>query len=72
MDVTQAQYDAFIKDAMKAALDLGNTTLTNNPNVTYGQLLSPQELESAAIMFSPELNANATENYLIRDMTMID
>ena len=61
MEVTQAQYDAFIAQRDEAAKVLGTQTLTNNPNVTYGQILSPQELGSAAIIFSPELNAGATE-----------
>ena len=61
MDVTQAQYDSFIEQRNEAAKALGTQTLTNNPNVTYGQVLSPQELQSAAIIFSPELNARANE-----------
>ena len=61
MDVTQAQYDSFIEQRNEAAKALGTQALTNNPNVTYGQVLSPQELQSAAIIFSPELNARANE-----------
>ena len=61
MDVTQAQYDSFIEQRNEAAKVLGTQALTNNPNVTYGQVLSPQELQSAAIIFSPELNARANE-----------
>ena len=61
MDVTQAQYDSFIEQRNEAAKALSTQALTNNPNVTYGQVLSPQELQSAAIIFSPELNARANE-----------
>ena len=53
MEVTQAQYDAFIAQRDEAAKVLGTQALTNNPNVTYEQILSPQELQSAAIIFSP-------------------
>ena len=72
MDPTNAQYDAFIKDRNKAALELGTQALTNNPNVTYGQVLSPQELHSAAIIFSPELNANARELFDQNTMSEIE
>ena len=72
MSSTQAQYDAFIEDRNKAALELGTQALTNNPNVTYGQVLSPQELQSAAIIFSPELNANARELFDQNTMNEIE
>ena len=61
MELAGAQYDDFIEERNKAAEALGIKTLTNNPNVTYGQILSPQELGSAAIILNKELNARATE-----------
>lgn len=71
MEVTQAQYDAFIAQRDEAAKVLGTQALTNNPNVTYEQILSPQELQSAAIVFSPELNASATEIFDANTLTKI-
>ena len=55
MAITQQQLDEFKKMQQDYALDLSKQPLRDNPNVTYGQLLSPKELELAAIMYSPEL-----------------
>ena len=47
MDVTQEQLDEFLSLRSQAANSLANKTLKDNPNVTYGSLLSPAELELA-------------------------
>ena len=72
MEVTQAQYDAFIEERNEAAKVLGTQTLTKNPNVNYTTLISPQELQSAAIILSPELNARAREIFDQETMDKIE
>ena len=72
MAITQQQLDEFKKMQQEYALDLSKQTLKDNPNVTYGQLLSPKELELAAILYSPELKSKATGIYSSEDMTKIE
>ena len=72
MAITQQQLDEFKKMQQDYALDLSKQTLKDNPNVTYGQLLSPKELELAAILYSPELKSKATGIYSSEDMTKIE
>ena len=43
--------------------ELSLKTLPQNPNVTYGAILSPQELEALALVYSPELKADAVNIY---------
>ncbi len=72
MAITQQQLDEFKKMQQDYALDLSKQPLRDNPNVTYGQLLSPKELELAAIMYSPELKSKATGIYSSEDMSKIE
>lgn len=43
--------------------ELAAKTLPQNPNVTYGAVLSPRELEALALVYSPELKAEAVNIY---------
>ena len=49
MEVTQEQLDEFYALRTQAANNLAKKTLKDNPNVTYGSLLSPKELELATL-----------------------
>ena len=66
MAITQQQLDEFKKMQQDYALDLSKQTLKDNPNVTYGQLLSPKELELAAILYSPELKSKSYRYLFVR------
>lgn len=59
MEVNQAQLDEFYSLRNEAASLLSKQTLKDNPNVTYGSLLSPKELELATHTYSPEIAARA-------------
>ena len=63
MDVTQEQLDEFLSLRSQAANSLANKTLKDNPNVTYGSLLSPKELELATHVFSPDIKSRAALIY---------
>jgi len=72
MEISQQQLDEFKEMQSMAAIDLSKQTLKDNPNVTYGQLLSPAELELAAIIYSPELKSKASSIYTSDDMVKIE
>ena len=63
MEVTQQQLDEFYALRTEAANSLASKTLKDNPNVTYGQLLSPKELELATHVFSPDIKSRASLIY---------
>ena len=63
MEVTQQQLDEFYALRNEAANSLAKKTLKDNPNVTYGQLLSPKELELATHIFSPDIKSRASLIY---------
>ena len=54
-DVTTQQYDSFVKLRNQRAEELGKQTLKDNPNVTYGEVLSPQELRLVSVYTQPDV-----------------
>ena len=72
MDVSQQQENEFYTLRNEAAALLSKEPLKNNPNVTYGQLLSPKELEFAAHMYSPEIKTRASQIYSPEDIARIE
>ena len=73
MDVTdQQQVDEFYQLRNEAASLLAKQTLKDNPNVTYGQLLSPKELELATHIYSPEIKTRASQLYTPEEIKQIE
>ena len=72
MEVTQQQLDEFYALRTDAARSLANKPLKDNPNVTYGSLLSPKELEFAAHIFSPDIKSRASLIYTPEDIEKIE
>jgi len=72
MEVTQEQENEFYALRTKAANSLANKTLKDNPNVTYGQLLSPKELEFATHVFSPDIKSKASLIYTPEEIAQIE
>ena len=56
MATSQEQENQFYEERRRVANILANKTLKDNPNVTYGDLLSPNELELGAHLAEPSLN----------------
>ena len=54
-DVTTQQYDSFVKLRNQRAEELGRQTLKDNSNVTYGEVLSPQELRLVSVYTQPDV-----------------
>ena len=54
-DVTTQQYDSFVKLRNQRAEELGKQTLKDNPNVVYGEVLSPQELRLVSVYTQPDV-----------------
>ena len=54
-DVTTEQYDSFVKLRNQRAEELGKQTLKDNPNVVYGEVLSPQELRLVSVYTQPDV-----------------
>ena len=69
---TDQQLQDFKEMQSTVAIDLSKQTLKDNPNVTYGQLLSPDELSIAAILYSPELKSKASSIYTSDEMIQIE
>ena len=73
MDVTdQQRVDEFYQLRNEAASLLAKQTLKDNPNVTYGQLLSPKELELATHIYSPEIKTRASQLYTPEEIKLIE
>ena len=72
MEVTNQQMEEFYSLREAAAKSLANKTLKDNPNVTYGQLLSPLELEFAAHVYSPEVKTKASTIFTPEEITQIE
>ena len=72
MAITEEQLAEFTKLQEIAAIDLSKQSLKDNPTTTYGQLLSPAELEMAAIIYSPELKSKATGIFTSEKMIEIE
>ena len=54
-DVTTEQYDSFVKLRNQRAEELSSQTLKDNSNVTYGEVLSPQELRLVSVYTQPDV-----------------
>jgi len=63
MEVDQQVMNEFLAAQLGASQRLSKKTLKDNPNVTYGQLLSPGELKIAAQIESPEIAEMAKNIY---------
>jgi len=72
MTITNEQFEEFKRLRAEAALLFGEQTLPNNPNVTFGSLLSPAELEQAAVIVSPEVRTLAEQLYSPEDIQRIE
>jgi len=72
MEVTQEQENEFYALRTEAANSLANKPLKDNPNVTYGQLLSPKELEFATHVFSPDIKSKASLIYTPEEIARIE
>tara|TARA_R110001599_G_scaffold188468_1_gene382974 strand:+ start:597 stop:4013 length:3417 start_codon:yes stop_codon:yes gene_type:complete len=72
MDVTKEQENEFYALRKEAALNLSKQTLKDNPNITYGDLLSPKELEFAAHQYSPVVKTRAAQIYTPEQIEQIN
>ena len=72
MEYTEQQENEFYALRDEAAAQLSKQTLKDNSNVTYGQLLSPKELQLATHMYSPEVKARASQIYTPEEITRIE
>ena len=72
MEVTTEQENEFYALRTEAANRLSKQTLKDNPNVTFGQLLSPKELEFASHIYSPDIKARASKIYSPEDIARIE
>ena len=68
MEVDQQALNEFLEARKAAAERLSKQPLEYNPNVTYGSLLSPKELEVAAHVFSPDIGERAKSIYSPEDL----
>jgi len=62
-EITVGAKQLYNEKRLALSQELGTKTLSQNPNVTYGAILSPQELEALALVYSPELKAEAVNIY---------
>ena len=61
--VNKRQMEEFLKTRTAAAEALSKITLKDNPNITYGSVISPAELEMLAHSFSPKVGELAAIIY---------